>query len=204
MSVVRFALASTVLLLVACEAARPPLSRAQVIGCSDSLLLREYLVWGSPIEVLPPAGIEADGRRWWQVRYPSGGDGSDRIILVDEDSRWARIAPEGYVPRVPAIGSTRSVTTRLDAGPWVLVVLGSERRPAEERAEVEVDVAELNRLASRTGLQPAFSTYAWPNGELTIVWGWQGEHGTQQDPRVRDWLDLRTRYRDSRWVDLTQ
>jgi hypothetical protein len=200
LSVVAFALA----ILVACEAARPPLSRAEAIGSADSLLLREHVVWGPVVATMPPDGADAEGRRWWQISFGPDANGQQRIILVDEISRWARFADTDYVARVPATGIERTVSARLDAGPWILDVMGDAAQPMEQRAQVEVDAADLNNLARRTGLLPVFSARSTRDGRMTIVWGWQDDHGTVQDEKVREWLDLRTRFHDSRWIDLLQ
>lgn len=195
--------AALVTVLVACEAARPPLSRSQAISAADSLLLREYLVWGNAIEVLEAETVEDDGQ-WWQVRYPDGPNGMARVILVDERTRWARFAPDGYVARVPAVGARSTVdAVRLNQGPWILVV-GAESVPKDQRAQAEIDAKELNALALRTNLQPLFSVREGNDGSAMLIWGWQGEHGTVRDERVREWLAARTRFTDSRWVDLTE
>lgn len=197
-------LAALLVLLVACEAARPPLTRSQAISAADSLLLREYLVWGNAIEVLDADTVEVDGQ-WWQVRYPDGPHGKARIILVDERTRWARFVPDGYVARAPAVGARRTVdAVRLDQGPWILAVLGTQTVPKDQRVQAEIDVKELNALARRTGLQAAFSLRPGNDESVTIIWGWQGDHGTLRDERVREWLAVRTRFQDSRWVDLTE
>jgi hypothetical protein len=188
--------------LLGCEG-RPPLNRAQVIGAADSLLLRENLAWGEAVEVLPPDRPDADGRRWWQVRYGPGADGAPRLVLLDDESRWARLPPPDWSPRVPAASrSSDPSRVSLQAGPSVLLVSGMESFPEERRAALLVDVAELNRLADRSGLHPAFSLRQARDGGLQIVYGWQGDHGTARDERIRDWLALRTRWRDSVWLDV--
>ena len=189
-------------LLLGCEG-RPPLNRAQVIGAADSLLLRENLQWGEAKEVLPPDRPTADGRRWWQVRYETAPDGAARIVLLDDDSRWARLPPADWVPRVaPVSRSADPAKVTLQSGPSILLVSGGETFPEEGRARLLVDIAELNRTAERTGLHPAFGLRQDRDGSLRLVYGWQDDHGIARDERIRDWLALRTRWTESVWTDL--
>lgn len=189
-------------LLLGCEG-RPPLNRAQVVGAADSLLLREDLDWGEAKEVLPPDRADADGRRWWQVRYAPGPDGRDRLVLLDDASRWARLPPADWTPRVTAVSRPPDPDrVALQSGPSILFVSGEERFPEERRAELLVDIAELNRLATRTGLHPAFSLRRDNDGTLAIVYGWFDDHGIVRDERIRDWLALRTRWTRSAWIDI--
>ncbi len=202
MSARSLALVLLLALLLGCEG-RPPLNRAQVVAAADSLLLRENLTWGEATEVLPPVAPERDGRRWWQIRYAPGPDGRQRIVLLDDESRWARLPPADWVPRVAAVSRVADPSeVVLQAGPSILIVSGTQRFPEERRAELLVDVAELNRTAGRTGLHPAFSVRQDRDGSLGIVYGWQEDHGIVRDERIRDWLALRTRWTDSVWIDL--
>ena len=189
-------------LLLGCEG-RPPLNRAQVIGATDSLLLRENLQWGEAKEVLAPDRTTSDGHRWWQVRYAPGPDGSDRISLLDDDSRWARLPPSGWIPRVAAVSRSPDPTrVTVQSGPSILLVSGSETFTEDRRAQLLVDIAELNRTADRTGLHPSFGLRQDRDGSLRIVYGWQDDHGITRDERIRDWLALRTRWNTSVWLDL--
>ena len=197
-----FAILVLLALLLGCEG-RPPLNRAQVIGATDSLLLRENLQWGEAKEVLAPDRSTADGHRWWQVRYPPGPDGSDRIALLDDDSRWARLPPSGWIPRVAAVSRSPDPTrVTVQSGPSILLVSGSETFAEDRRAQLLVDIAELNRTADRTGLHPSFGLRQDRDGSLRIVYGWQDDHGITRDERIRDWLALRTRWNTSVWIDL--
>lgn len=192
------------LALVACEG-RPPLNRAQVIAGTDSLLLREQLQWGEAVDVLPPPAAAApDGRRWWQVRYPDAPDGTARIVLFEDETRWSRLPPAGYVPRVAAASREPDpARVIIQPGPSILLLEGVRIHPEDARARLLVDAAELNTLAGRTGLHPAFSVRTGRDGTLSLVYGWQEDHGIARDERVRDWLRLRTKYGDSAvWVDL--
>jgi len=189
-------------LLLGCEG-RPPLNRAQAISATDSLLLRDNRTWGDAVEVLPPDRADADGRRWWQVRYAPDPAGTDRIVILDDASRWARLPPAGWTPRVAAVSRSPDPTQVLiQTGPSILLVEGAEAVGEDRRAHLLVDIAELNRLAGRTGLQPAFSLREGRDGGLLMVYGWQDGQGMARDERVRDWLALRTRFTRSVWLDL--
>lgn len=193
------------LLLAGCQQPRPPLSPGQAANCADSLLLNERLSWGEAGEILPPDGADSAGRRWWQVRYKSGPDGVPRLVLVDDQTRWARLPPADWVPRVTVNTPHASpVPERLLAGPWILAVVGPEVEPAEQRARRLVDANELNQLARQTGLVPAFSVREQRDGGVQLVYGWQGDGGMARDEHVREWLHLRTRWRTSVWIDLTR
>ncbi|MBA3683639.1 MAG: hypothetical protein H0W72_00100 [Planctomycetes bacterium] len=188
------------LAIVGCET-RPPLTRGNAISSADSLLLRDHRVWGNPLEVLPPGSRDSHGHRWWQVRYADGPEGLPRIVLIDDESGWARIAPKEYRPAV-AVRSRPIDPAEVALQPGDFILQVAPEQPAERDAEVRLDVAELNRLAARTGLYPCFSLRAGRDGSLAIVYGWSDGHGMPRDESVRDWLALRTRFADSRWIDL--
>ncbi len=187
-------------LLLACEPRRP-LVRAEVVGKADSCQRAIGVDWGSPLSVLPPDGADDDGRRWWQVSYQPGGDGADRIILVDHDSGWARLPAPGWrVRHERAQTASASPPDQLKPGADLLIVATSPERGAEELAR-EVD--RLNALAKETGLAPLFSLRD-ARDERQIVYGWHDDAGIHRDDAVRDWLRLRTPYNDAYWVSLAQ
>ena len=100
-------LAASLLASVSCEH-RAPLTQGEAVGIADNLQRREGVAWGEPTEVLPPGDYDAQGKRWWQLRYQPAADGVVRIILVDAATDWARLPPPGYVVRVPPTGTTTS------------------------------------------------------------------------------------------------
>jgi hypothetical protein len=189
------------LAVLGCEG-RPPTTRAVAIAAADSLLLRDDRGdWGDAAEVLPPDAPDREGRRWWQVRYAAGADGRERVILVDYITGWARYPWPGYRTRVDTISQTaHPEAVRAQEGSFVLLV--EENRDPEHRAELGVDCSELNHLARRTGLVPLFSLHESRDGTLRVIYGWQGDHGIMRDERVRDWLTVRTRFQDPRWLEL--
>jgi hypothetical protein len=196
-------LAMIAVFVVGCQQPRPPLSPGLAANCADSLLLNEHLAWGEATEILPPDGADADGNRWWQVRYKPGPDGAPRLVLVADQTRWVRLPPADWVQRVKAdTPSASPAPEKLLAGPWILDVVGSGSEPAEQRARRKVDANELNQLAVRTGLVPAFTVREQRDGQVQLVYGWQGDGGMARDETVRDWLRLRTRWQTSVWIDL--
>jgi hypothetical protein len=194
-------LASALVLLVACEAARPPMTRAQIAGLADALCVREGREWGEATSVLQPDAPDAEGKTWWQVRYADDANGAPRVILVDGVSRWARFAHVGEAVRVdPQATESGWKDRRLARGSWVLQ-LSAAPAPESERAKLEAEVATLNADALRSDLCPAFAVRSARDG-LTITWGWQDDHGTLRDDAARDWVTRRTTYREPRWIDL--
>ena len=192
------------LLITACES-RAPLSQAQVTGLADSLQRREALAWGQPVEVLPPASPDARGHRWWQVRYADAGEGRVRVVVVDEDSEWARLPPPGYLVRVSAAGHPGGANPVLVAeGAFILAVTPAEKADDRRRVDLEREVVRLNALAGNTGLMPLFSLREQRDQTVGIVYGWQADRGIAKDERVVEWLAARTPYRDCVWTDLAK
>ncbi len=176
---------------------RPPITRTQVGVIAGNLQLREGLSWGDPRDVQPP--VEFAGHRWWQVTYAQ-----DRIILVDADSGWARLPMPGYPIRraaTPAV-STSTAPEMVADGSWLLVLEPSLRREPAQEGALEREAARLNALAAQTGLYPLFSVRLDRQGQSALVYGWQGDRGIAQDPRVDAWLKLRTDHKLARWTDL--
>lgn len=202
--IARAALALAILALVACET-RPPLARGQVVGIADSFQRREGVNWGDPLEVLSPAGVDANGRSWWQVRYPDGKDGTARVVLVDDASAWARAPWPGYALRSgvrPPPGIAHPVV--VTEGPLVLMVVAAAVVDELRSAELEREVARLNGLAGETGLAPLFGLRRTPDGKVAVTYGWQARHGIARDERVVEWLTLRTPYRGVTWESFAQ
>jgi hypothetical protein len=193
-----------VLFIISCES-RAPLSQAQVTGLADSLQRREGLAWGQPVEVLPPASPDAQGHRWWQVRYADVGGGNVRVVVVDEDSGWARLPPPGYLVRVAAAGRPGGANPVLVAeGAFILAVTPAEKAEGPHRVELEREVVRLNALAVNTGLMPLFSLREQRDQTLGIVYGWQADRGIARDERVVEWISARTPYKHCVWTDLAQ
>lgn len=191
-----------VLLVAGCED-RAPITRAQVVSNAYNLQLRDGLVWGDAIEELPPAEADEHGRRWWQIRYRPGPAGEVRIMLVDGESGWARQPPAGYVPRLTqAPKATGDQPLTVAEGPYVLVVTPAKALDAEQRRALEHEILRLNALATNTGLMPLFSLREQRDQQLSLIYGWSHDHGIAREPRVVDWLTLRTPYREPVWEDL--
>jgi len=74
--------------LSACQP-RLPLSRVEASAAARNWCLRDGLAWGDPVAVEPPGAADADGRRWWTVRFAGEG----RVLLVNAESGWVRMAP---------------------------------------------------------------------------------------------------------------
>jgi hypothetical protein len=190
------------LVLAGCED-RPPISRAQVVSNAYNLQLRDGLTWGDAVETLAPVGEDDRGKRWWQVRYRSGNNGEVRILLVDAETGWARHPPAGYVPRLPLPAKTTGdQPLTIAEGTWIVVVAPAKTVDAEQRHALEQEVLRLNALGTNTGLMPLFSLREQRDQQVSLVYGWQHDRGIAREPRVVDWLTLRTPYRDVTWEDL--
>jgi hypothetical protein len=202
--VLSIVLACALLLCVACEE-RAPLTQGEVTGIADHLQLREGLSWGEPTEVLPPAVNDQDGRLWWQARYPDGPGSITRIIVVDDHSGWARLPPPGYVMRMRPTAKPSATTPVVAAeGPFILVLTPSEGADQVRRTALEREVVRLNALSGSNGLMPLFSLRRGRDEQVSIVYGWQGDQGIAKDPRVVEWITVRTPYHALRWIDLSQ
>lgn len=81
---------SLVLVAAAC-AQRLPLTRTEAASAARSWCLRDGHAWGDPVELIAPGEPDADGRRWWTVRFKTA-DGEHRV-LVNGQSGWVKQAP---------------------------------------------------------------------------------------------------------------
>ncbi len=190
------------LMIAGCED-RAPITRAQVVSNAYNLQLRDGLTWGDAIETQAPVSADDRGRRWWQIRYRPGPDGEVRIMIVDAESGWARQPPAGYVPRLsPAPKATGDQPLTVSEGTNVLVVAPAKVVNVEQRLALDHEVRRLNALATNTGLMPLFSVREQRDQQVSLIYGWQHERGIAHEPRVVEWLTLRTPYRDAVWEDL--
>jgi hypothetical protein len=182
---------------------RQNITRAQAVSNAFNLQLRDNLTWGDAIETLAPVSADENGRRWWQIRYRSGSDGSVRIMLVDADTGWARIAPPSYVARLPPppkISGDNVLTVAegshlLMVTPWRLV------SDEEQRRTLDQEVLRLNALATNTGLTPLFSLREGRDQQVAIIYGWKNDRGIAREERVVEWMNARTPYRELTWED---
>lgn len=75
-------------LLAGCQP-RLPLNRTEASAAARNWCVRDGLPWGEPVEVREPAAADAEGRRWWTVRFAGEG----RIALVNADTGWVKRGP---------------------------------------------------------------------------------------------------------------
>jgi hypothetical protein len=186
-----------VLLLTACEP-RAPLNRGQVVAIGDNLQRQEGVMWGDPAEVLAP-GPAADGRSWWQVRYPGG-----ELVLVDATTGWARRPWAGYAPRsqaVPVAAVAGATPLVVIDGSLVYQLAAPEELTTERLGEMEREAARLNALAVQYQLHPLFSLRIDRQGRSSLLYGWQGDRGIARDEHIADWVRLRTPWRGE-WIEL--
>jgi hypothetical protein len=89
-------LVAAVLILAACEPARP-LAHYEARSAAVNWCIREGKAWGDPVQTEKPAAADARGRRWWTIRFA----GADQVVLVDADSGWAKPAPAAVSAPAP-------------------------------------------------------------------------------------------------------
>ena len=200
---VPIALAVIGLVVAGCET-RPPLNRGQVVGIADNVCLGDSLNWGEPVEVLEPGEADAQGKRWWQVRYFATPGSAPRIILVDDASHWGRRLPDGQPIRVrakpdPDRAPVSAVSVR--EGSFVLVLVEPAERSREDAIGLEREAVRLNGLASGDGLPPLFLARTDSHDRVSLLYGWQADHGITADDAVRAWVTAHG-YAEPRWVDL--
>ncbi len=194
---------AVLLLLGGCEE-RVPLNQSIAVSIADHYQRYQNVNWGDPTEVLPPGEPDADGRRWWQMRYRTGEDGARRMILVDHDSGWARYPAMDYIERVPPRARPDAANPlQVAEGSWILRLTRPKILDQQGRVAMEREVIRLNTLAGRTGLVPIFSLRQHADGSSTVIYGWQADRGIARDEQVLDWVKRRTVYgEDAAWEDL--
>ena len=174
------------LVVSACEYERPmPPDATRAATLSAHLLAHHELSWGPAVTILEPRVVDADGAQWWQVLYAPGADGQPRRVEVHAESGWARLVPadRALAPEHHAMGMQGEVIHALPYGSAVLVL---ELRATEPG--IDEIVLRLNRRAKAANEVPAFSKRSRRGGD-DIVYGWQGDGGTQVDDRLRHWIE---------------
>lgn len=180
---------------------RDAISEGQAIAIADShLRLWDYQDWGHPERIWPPDIPDADGKRWWQLRYLR--DGTHLHVFVNAESGWVqqpqRVDPQQQNAAVIADESSRlpapAAAATLPPGPMIVVCLPAP--PAPHRA---AEVERLNDLAAAHGRPAAFTVWQ----DHSIVYGWRGDSGTRPNPALLEWIQAHSGYSDSAWLDLT-
>lgn len=194
---------AVLLLLSGCEE-RVPLNQSMAVSIADHYQRYQSVNWGDPTEVLAPGEPDAEGRRWWQMRYRTSEDGVRRMILVDHDSGWARYPTGDYIERVPPKGRPDAANPlQVVEGTWVLRLAQPKPLDQPQRVALEREVIRLNTLAGQTGLVPIFSLRQHSDGQGGIIYGWQADRGIARDEQVLDWVKRRTVYGEAAaWEDL--
>jgi hypothetical protein len=197
------AVLAVLLMMSGCEE-RTPLTQALAVGIADHYQRYQNVNWGDPTEVIAPVQVDDEGKRWWQMRYRNGSDGSRRMILVDDASGWARFPSQDYVERVPARSRPDAEhPLQVVEGTCILRLIPAKPADAQRRVELEREVIRLNALAGRTGLAPLFSLRTHTDGQTGIIFGWQADRGITRDDQVLDWVKRRTGYgEDATWEEL--
>jgi hypothetical protein len=190
-----------VLVLAGCEPRQPP-SRGEVVAIAGSHQRIAGTAWGEPVDVLPPPqGTDPDGRRWWQLRYAPAIDGTARVLLVDDDSRWVRTPPPGWTLRLAADPLPPQVPVhRPDPGTWLLVLVPPQATDEAGRTALETEAVRLNTLAGAQGRLPLFAVRG-DAGRAALVYGWTGTGGIARDERLAGWVRS-AGGRDPVWLDL--
>lgn len=196
--------AFAVLVMVGCVSP-PPISRGAAAGIADNVQRAHSMNWGDPVEVLPPSAPDAQGHRWWQVRYTGS---PPRLIIIDADTGWGRLPPADYVPRghvqpPPPVAGVAGRAPMLLEGSFIYCLTAPAEVPDAAVAELEREAARLNALAATTDLYPMFSVRTDRSGRTSLIYGWQGDRGMARDEHVAQWVAVRTTYAaTAQWSDL--
>lgn len=75
----------------ACQT-RLPLSRAEAASSALNWCVRENKAWGDPVEITKPGEADAEGRRFWTVRF-AAQPGENTVLLVNAANGWSKPAP---------------------------------------------------------------------------------------------------------------
>ena len=180
-----------------------PISRGAAAGIADNVQRAHSMNWGDPVEVLPPSPPDAQGHRWWQVRYAGT---PARLIIIDADTGWGRLPPADYVPRgqpQPPPPVTAGRAPLVSEGSFIYCLTAPVELPEAALAELEREAARLNALAATTDLYPLFSVRTDRSGRSSLIYGWQGDRGMVRDDHVAQWVAVRTTYAPTAtWSDL--
>lgn len=198
-TIVRLFFVIAILGLCACEDPRIPLAEGQVLAIADMRLEHMQITnWGTAREVLKPVEPDESGRYLWTVHYPAGPEDELRVIFVNEYTQWAhtRTGKKGSAETVKLQPRSTAVAEQLQMqeGSMILIIAEDAHKDFTQEAQ------RLNILAQATGLLPQFSVRTFTAGSQ-LIYGWTGEHGMQKNKYVDEWMELRTEYTDSRWLN---
>jgi hypothetical protein len=198
-------LVALLLLLAACDE-RQPLSRGRAAAIAGNVCLADQLVWGEPIEVLPPAASDAAGRSWWQVRYYAPNGSAPRVVLVDDASGWGRRPGADYAVRVRPAPRAVAAAAAVQAQPGsaVLILVEPALRNGADVAALEHDAVRLNQAATAAGMPPLFQARRDAGDRVSLLYGWQGDSGIAMDEALRDWVVRQGDFAQARWADLLE
>ncbi|NRA37476.1 MAG: hypothetical protein HRU15_05005 [Planctomycetes bacterium] len=203
-------------LIAACDDPRVPMVPGQVLAIADMRLELKGLEWGIARELLKPADPDENGRYFWTIQYAPGPNDEIRVIFVNEHTQWAQIhevgrktdSRAGSKLKTPDKIETMQVQPRsekiaqqlaMQEGSMIFIV--AEEAIKGQRSNFQAEANRLNIFAEASGLLPNFSVRTFTGGSQ-LIYGWNGEHGIQKNKRISDWVELRTDYTASYWLDL--
>ena len=189
-----------VLCLAACEDPRVPLNPGRARSMADMKLELLGKDWGTAREVAKPDRVDAEGRRFWTVHYPLGPEGQIRVVYVNDATSWAQAHESPTDPVVTNKIEHKPAEVlehqRFSEGSSILILA------AGHPDVLDAEVIRLNSLALQTGLLPQFSVRRLKADNGQLIFGWNNNHGIQENQRILDWVTLRTTYKDAYWLDL--
>lgn len=172
----RSILSLSVLLLVTLVSCAPPRPQNvfQAVAAAENYQEREGLSWGLAWSVVEPTYPNLDGRTFIQVSYaPDPATGDHRIILVNRDSGWVRVARQDYVPVPNTNGRPVYPSTAISpAGDAFLVITNVSGTHEQLIAKAK----ELSALCPSDHLAPLFSIKKI-NDQERLIYGRQGSQG---------------------------
>ncbi len=204
-----FSVVALCMFSASCDERSVPMTRGRAVSSAEARMLKDGLGWGPVMRVDPPnEKTDEFGKRWWQIHYAPGygknqvtpkSEDQQRIILVNDESGWARPVFARYVVRE----SLRSGNEEPSAndGSWILCL--TEIHSQTDEIDLAQEAQRLNTLAIQTEMKALFSIRVLSKGTQQLIYGWQENHGIAQDESIQRWLEQRTIYGTAQWIDLS-
>jgi hypothetical protein len=203
----RLSLVPAVLVLVVlagCEN-RAPVDRGRAVSAAGNVLLQAGLDWGESVEVLPPSSPDGQGRLWFQVRYFTPQGEPPRVILVDAETAWGRVAPNDYAVRIDyhSPGVPVPPAKEFREGSFVLVLVEPSERSEVERKKLESTALRANQEAIKNKVPARFEARTDRQGRTSLLYGVEDGRGIVPEASLKAWAESVVGSTGARWLDLS-